>query len=376
MARSAGDDAGLLKKDEKGLFKKNAEVEFDKYLTRKYFKNGKVSFLDNYKGKMSVDFLGIYDTVSAIGFLKEEDGDVNWLRNAFLVNPDFWDNFHKENVDCYGLFSPNLEHVKSTCHICALDEFRANFALTDLGNAATKSDNIELLLPGCHSDIGGGYTDTDYKKDEEKEKKTLKKIYEGKTTRMCVNNPTNSSALEKTHPSADWKILTTDTLNELGWVDDQKNEIKSKEKDNGIVIDHYPLPRNQYSNIPLKFMYERALKKAPYLKNLFDTYPELYYPIPEANILQGMWKDLEGKITGCGRHLYLIGGSYNSKKYKSIRQRFLHFTSTDSIHSAGDIGNPPGRRNVIGFSDICRLIYHGNKGDNAVHYMQDYGIDV
>ena len=63
-------------------------------------------------------------------------------------------------MDCYGLYSPTLAHVLNTCHICALDEFRANFALSDIGKAA--DDNIELFLPGCHSDIGGGYSTNYY----------------------------------------------------------------------------------------------------------------------------------------------------------------------------------------------------------------------
>ena len=107
---------------------------------------------------MTVDFLGIYDTVSAIGFLKEENDKVNKLRTAFLYNPDFWGNFHQENAKAYGLYSPKLPKVLSSCHICAMDEFRANFALTDIGSAATDKNNIELFIPGCHSDIGGGYT--------------------------------------------------------------------------------------------------------------------------------------------------------------------------------------------------------------------------
>lgn len=371
VARSAGDNVGTLKKNDDGLIKKNAEEEFDNYLSWKYFKNKKVSFLENYKGKMSVDFLGIYDTVAAIGFLKEENGNVNGLRTLFMSDSEFWDNFHKENVECYGLYSPNLSNVKSTCHICALDEFRANFALTDIGKAVNRDSNIELLLPGCHSDIGGGYIDTD-----KTEKKTLKAIHSGKITRMCVNCPTNSAIDEKSKDSKYWKELSAETLNELGW-----NDNGFTTENESFELNHYPKPRNPYSNIPLKFMYKRALSKAPYLENLFDKYPEFYYPIPkdkDNKYLAEMWEYLESRIIDKnGRICYLIGDKYNSEAYRQMRQKYLHFTSTDTLHGPGDLGNPPGRRIEGSYSDICRYIYHGDKEDNKnFYYMQDYAIDV
>ena len=376
VARNAGDNVGKLKKEEGGLINRNAENEFDKYLSHKYFINGEVKFLCDYNGKMDVDFLGIYDTVSAIGFLKEENGHVNSLRYLFLTDTDFWDNFHKENVDCYGLFSPTLSHVKSTCHICALDEFRANFALTDVGAAVNNAENIELFIPGCHSDIGGGYTEND-----KVERKTLK-FYDGKSpTRMCIHHPSNKNRIE-------WQKLLSnlDVLKKLGWVDNSCSEIGNikeieKGKADKVDIDHNPKQRNQYSNIPLRFMYERAKLKIPNFTTLFESYPSKIFPIPANATLNSMWVDLEKKVKDSGRHFYLIGGDYSSEKYKEIRQTFLHFTSTDTLHSFGDPGNPPGRRieadNATGemCSDICRLVYHGDKGDRAVHYMQDYGTD-
>ena len=349
IARSAGDSEGTLDK----------EKEFDKYLTKRYFKNGKVSFLEAYNGKMSVDFLGIYDTVSAIGFLKEEDDSVNKLRTAFLYNPDFWGNFHRENAKAYGLYSPKMSKVLSTCHICAMDEFRANFALTDIGSAAS-GNNIELFIPGCHSDVGGGYTE-----DSKAEKKTLLKSVDNRLTRMCVNNPTKSGA--------EWKPLSTELLKELGWTDDGGIEV-TKVTDDGIDIVHNPTPQYQYSNIPLKFMFERAILKAPKLKELFSDYPKDIYPIPGPSfgILNGMWNKINGVISSSGRYCYLFDGKYSSLYYKYIRQSYLHFTSTDTLHGFGDPGNPPGRKAAGQYSNICRLVYRGEENDTNVHYMQDY----
>lgn len=349
VARSAGDAESILEKEE----------EFDKYLTKSFFKDGKVSFLEAYMNKMSVEFLGIYDTVSAIGFLKEEDDSVNKLRTAFMYNPDFWGNFHRENSKAYGLFSPQLSNVKSTCHICAMDEFRANFALTDLGSIV-KDNSIELFIPGCHSDVGGGYIEL-----SKAEKKTLLKTIDEKFTQMCVNNPTQSQS--------EWKPLSIELLKELGWIDDSGKEV-TEETDEQIDIVHTPRPHYQYSNIPLQFMFERAIEKAPKLKELFSKYPESIYPIPgpESGILYGMWKDIKRFISLNGRYCYLFGGKYSSLDYRQIRQSYLHFTSTDTLHGFGDPGNPPGRKAEGQYSNICRLVYRGERNDTNVHYMQDY----
>ncbi|WP_433832455.1 T6SS phospholipase effector Tle1-like catalytic domain-containing protein [Flavobacterium anhuiense] len=87
----------------------------------------------NYKEKPNriiVRFVGIFDTVSSYG------------NNVF-------DDVDKDKVP---LTIPN---VGFTVHLTAEDEFRKNFPLTTIASAGVNS--IELTLPGCHSDIGGGY---------------------------------------------------------------------------------------------------------------------------------------------------------------------------------------------------------------------------
>ncbi|OMQ09525.1 DUF2235 domain-containing protein [[Flexibacter] sp. ATCC 35103] len=101
--------------------------------------------------RVKVRLLGIYDTVSSYG------GNV----------------FDDINVDKVPLKIPN---VGFTVHLTAEDEHRINFPLTNIASAGANS--IELTLPGCHSDIGGGYkngeeevvilTETGSKIEEEK----------------------------------------------------------------------------------------------------------------------------------------------------------------------------------------------------------------
>jgi hypothetical protein len=101
--------------------------------------------------RVKVRLLGIYDTVSSYG-----------------------DNvFDDIDVDKVPLKIPN---VGFTVHLTAEDEHRYNFPLTSIASAGANS--IELTLPGCHSDIGGGYkngeqevvilTETGSKIEEEK----------------------------------------------------------------------------------------------------------------------------------------------------------------------------------------------------------------
>ena len=227
--------------------------------------------------------------------------------------------------------------------------------------------NIELFLPGCHSDIGGGYASS-IGDLSDAEKKTLKVSFEGKKTRMCVQNPLG--------PNATFEELNSSLLKKLGWIDYGGIEVTKEKKNDSIEFKHDPIYINQYSNLPLKFMYQRALSKAPNLKNLklFSAYPEAEYPIPGAKqgILGSMWSTLEAGLNKNGRYCYIIGDGYSSPFYQMIRQHYLHFTSTDSLHSAGDLGNPPGRKNSALHSDICRLVYRGDYGDMVVRYMQQY----
>lgn len=77
-----------------------------------------------------VKFLGVYDTVSSYGAKFDDDVDELSLK-----------------ID-----SKNVENVYQ---ICAGDEYRKNFALTNILSAGGKEKYI--IIPGAHSDVGGGY---------------------------------------------------------------------------------------------------------------------------------------------------------------------------------------------------------------------------
>ncbi|WP_341581712.1 phospholipase effector Tle1 domain-containing protein [Marinobacter metalliresistant] len=93
--------------------------------------------------KVTVRFLGLFDTVAAV---------------ADLDNLDF--SAHDADT---GRVNVNVkpEHVERAVQFAARDERRHNFSLNSLRN---ESGNLpehfsEWVLPGAHSDIGGGYPD-------------------------------------------------------------------------------------------------------------------------------------------------------------------------------------------------------------------------
>lgn len=123
---------------------------------------GNESFLldkkTNKLGTKNVRTLGLYDTVASIGILRE--GTAYVLGAKFLKMPDKDEFsqansiFHDTNVDDFGLYS--TDQADSVLQICALDEFRKNFALVDIESSIKSGNGCEVYIPGCHTDIGGG----------------------------------------------------------------------------------------------------------------------------------------------------------------------------------------------------------------------------
>lgn len=78
-------------------------------------------------------FVGLFDTVASVGGL----ANLGYIRSS--ITP--W-------LDLY--LSP--KKFSNVVHLVAHDEVRANFPLSTV-----KPDHTEIVLPGAHSDIGGGY---------------------------------------------------------------------------------------------------------------------------------------------------------------------------------------------------------------------------
>lgn len=96
-----------------------------------------------------VRFIGVWDTVGALGVPDDFE-----LLNLF-DNGKKW-RFHNTALG---------KHVQTARHAMALDEIRASFTVTRWSNAAgsphAHPDAQELWFPGVHSNVGGGYANTD-----------------------------------------------------------------------------------------------------------------------------------------------------------------------------------------------------------------------
>jgi hypothetical protein len=86
------------------------------------------------RGSVRIRFIGLFDTVAAVGSLK----DLGNIRDS-----------SNNRLNLY-LPAHCAEHV---VHLVARDESRRNFAL----NSVAPDWPREIVLPGAHSDIGGGY---------------------------------------------------------------------------------------------------------------------------------------------------------------------------------------------------------------------------
>lgn len=297
------------------------------------------NFLCNFNvGQRTVDFLGIYDTVSSIG-----------------VNYD-------NNTTEYGLYSPNEDWVKMVFHIAALDEFRDHFRLTDIGAACGKADCLEVFIPGCHSDVGGGY------KTGESTSAIMYAVSRTWNTTLTDHvsrffRDSWSRRIYVTDPQSRNEInirkIDIDTLQDMGWYSPAKDRYWT-DRVNGILnITRYV--RRGYSNIPLQMMAERSKKTG---RELFELNE------PRFKMLDEDLSKFNGEMLGYvdkenGRYFYIP----DIDSYRYLRQNFIHYSSSDALTRAQtNIVHAP----TVHDNTVVRIVYHGDKGDNSVHYMFEY----
>ncbi len=373
---------------------------------------------------VTVDFLGIYDTVASIGFLKQRDGWTNalsWGYRGFWWN-NYNGNFHYMNAHDYGLYSPHNKRVLKTCHICAGDEFRENFALVNLGEKIPQNA-MEIIIPGCHSDVGGGYVTENsmdfvlYKFVPRKFEHFLKhnKILEilgypylksKERARLFVNDPMKEEGLTEE--------LNPQTLAKLGWVgnewrgldmdtspeDNKPFTLRVADWTNEIKFKRYAV--KGYSNIPLKMM-----KKCVVECGINWLFQDEIVPYRTPYDLSSLEEEMLKRITvPSGQRMWLIPhGDYSGEYYRKLRLKYLHFTSSceiwhlrshvkeenmrkvkekekekESWYKFGEINgaNFGNNCNYDNNAKICRIMYNGDEildGNHTknVHYLYESG---
>ena len=154
------------------------------------------------------NFAGLYDTVASYG--------LNHRGNWFVKN------------DSEQLHLDAVKNCRVVVQFATQEEFRENFSLTNVKKSGIRG--IDLILPGVHSDIGGGY------KNNVRENVL---IYKG-TKENCEKYK---------------KILI-----EEGWYKDSKEELEIEERHTRDYSTYKLIGRrvlsNHYSRIPLLRMIE------------------------------------------------------------------------------------------------------------------------
>ena len=105
-----------------------------------------------------VEFLGVFDTVPAVGLANSfpmATGHMGWADFAYMRIPD------------------DTRYLKKCLHLVAAHEQRASFAVDsirqrkrdsggkDTGESSYRAGTKEYVYPGMHSDVGGGYAPND-----------------------------------------------------------------------------------------------------------------------------------------------------------------------------------------------------------------------
>ena len=93
------------------------------------------TFIDQYQGSINMGFIGLFDTVPSVA---------GWSNFGNVKSPV------ATGIKLY----LDRRFFTDVVQLSARDEYRANFALSRV-----KADHLEVILPGVHSDIGGGYRD-------------------------------------------------------------------------------------------------------------------------------------------------------------------------------------------------------------------------
>lgn len=134
--------------DKQAVFRKETvasiqleNASYNKQLEKMVKKQQQPDQVENIVKDVEIAFVGVWDTVSAVGMPVEE-----MRENYFFAEHAFVDNkLHK--------------NIKRACHALAIDEKRHTFKpeLWDQSSAADKERIEQVWFSGVHANVGGGY---------------------------------------------------------------------------------------------------------------------------------------------------------------------------------------------------------------------------
>jgi len=118
---------------------------FNTYKNTKPTQNLPAHWFINNASPINIHFMGVWDTVGALGI----PNDLEFINIFDDINK--W-QFHDTNLN---------SNISTARHAMALDEIRSSFTVTRWANIASHQDAQEIWFPGVHSDVGGGYANSD-----------------------------------------------------------------------------------------------------------------------------------------------------------------------------------------------------------------------
>ena len=228
---------------------------------------------------VQVNFVGLFDTVASYGIAHSNDTKPLYL----------------DAITC----------ANTVVHLCAAEEHRINFPLTNIksairgANKINQKTAIELFLPGVHSDIGGGYTDN----------------YSEKGLQILDYDGRYKNIEKRFNEEVDW-------LKSMGWYRDK--DIESIDGWNQLKVNRKNI-KNTYSLIPLNIMKYYAEKYSigsfPELPNIDSVSGEDRAFLKGINTIIG--KAIVNKK--CNNHLYWW--DKKDDEFLKLRYKYFHFSS-------------------------------------------------
>jgi len=234
-------------------------------------------------GSVKFKFVGLFDTVASFGISHDEDTK-------------------QLHLDCLG-------QTERTVHLCAAEEHREKFRLTNIKSA---SNGLEIFLPGVHSDIGGGYTAVS--KDDKLQIYDIDVTYTRDVHERAFQRETN------------WLLAS-------GWYknknSDNKSDIEKANFFNEIKVSRKKIG-NQYSFIPLRIMAKHAKENGIKISGRLAIKHKLpkdlteFYGTLKAYIAKGNTKPEHWHLDFSDQSHFV---KHNDEKAREIRYKYFHFSS-------------------------------------------------
>ncbi|VXC38775.1 Type IV secretion protein Rhs [Pseudomonas sp. 8Z] len=279
----------------------------------------------NWQTHVAINFIGLFDTVAAIG------GWDDWGNPADANNGD---------IELY--LAPDC--ARQVVHLVARDERRRNFALNRVAAA-----HREITLPGVHSDLGGGY------QPEASERLYMTRPHSSWVSRATAaqNTPAYRNALSDTQrvraldlldPQDTSASLTTQVWEHfLPFAGSRDDQMKFVQAAPSIVRRVY----GHLSRVYLRVMHALALEAGVPLKNV-PTTEDLSLPTELVPINE---KLVTWAISG--------NGALDEREERLLRQRYIHLSANwnASVGKGGSVLdvlfiNAPVERERARYADI------------------------